>query len=192
MNRIFLVILATFASPLAAFPQPAPSGNLSPTIPSAPSNPNAASLLKTLRFDWNQLRAAMDLGASPLTAIRRILLPQIRPGIVTAVIFLFIPMLGEYLTPQIVGGTHPVVYPADGSHAGFYDEALYLGSSGSQGVGCDDTRNAGLIVHPYVVTIPSDPAAARAATLPARASAGLECSPASPPAPTGSNGPPSR
>ena len=64
---------------------------------------------------------------------------------------------------QIVGGTHPVVYPADGSHAGFYDEALYLGSSGSQGVGCDDTRNAGLIVHPFVVTIPSDPAAARAA-----------------------------
>ena len=57
------------------------------------------------RFDWDQLRAAMDLGASPLTAIRRILLPQIRPGIVTAVIFVFIPMLGEYLTPQIVGGT---------------------------------------------------------------------------------------
>jgi ABC-type spermidine/putrescine transport system permease subunit I len=61
------------------------------------------------RFDWNQLRAAMDLGASPLTAIRRILLPQIRPGIVTAVIFLFIPMLGEYLTPQIVGGTQGVM-----------------------------------------------------------------------------------
>ncbi len=64
---------------------------------------------------------------------------------------------------QIVGGTHPVVYPADGSHAGFYDQALYLGSSGSQGVGCDDTRGADLVVNPAVVTIPSDPAAARAA-----------------------------
>ena len=64
---------------------------------------------------------------------------------------------------QIMGGTHPVVYPADGSHAGFYDQALYLGSSGSQGVGCDDTRGADLVVHPAVVTIPSDPAAARAA-----------------------------
>jgi len=57
------------------------------------------------RFDWDQLRAARDLGATPLGAIRRILVPQIRPGIVTAVIFVFIPILGEYLTPQIVGGT---------------------------------------------------------------------------------------
>jgi len=61
------------------------------------------------RFDWNQLRAAMDLGASPLTAIFRILVPQIRPGIITAVIFVFIPILGEYLTPQIVGGTGGVM-----------------------------------------------------------------------------------
>jgi spermidine/putrescine transport system permease protein len=55
-------------------------------------------------FDWDQLRAARDLGATPLGAIRRILIPQVRPGIVTAVIFVFIPILGEYLTPQIVGG----------------------------------------------------------------------------------------
>jgi spermidine/putrescine transport system permease protein len=57
------------------------------------------------RFDWDQLRAARDLGATPLGAIGRILVPQIRPGLVTAVIFVFIPILGEYLTPQIVGGT---------------------------------------------------------------------------------------
>ena len=61
------------------------------------------------RFDWDQLRAAMDLGATPLGAIRRILIPQIRPGLVTAVIFVFIPILGEYLTPQIVGGTGGVM-----------------------------------------------------------------------------------
>jgi spermidine/putrescine transport system permease protein len=61
------------------------------------------------RFDWTQLRAAMDLGASPLTAIRRIMLPQIRPGLTTAVIFVFIPILGEYLTPQLVGGTKGVM-----------------------------------------------------------------------------------
>ena len=61
---------------------------------------------------------------------------------------------------EIVGGTHPVVYPASGSHAGFFDQALYLGASGSQGVGCDDTRDAGLVIHPAVVTIPSDRAAA--------------------------------
>lgn len=61
------------------------------------------------RFQWEQLRAAMDLGASPLVAIRRVLVPQIRPGIVTAIIFVFIPILGEYLTPQIVGGTGGVM-----------------------------------------------------------------------------------
>ncbi len=61
------------------------------------------------RFDWNQFRAAMDLGATPATAVRRILLPQIRPGLTTAVIFVFIPILGEYLTPQLVGGARGVM-----------------------------------------------------------------------------------
>jgi ABC-type spermidine/putrescine transport system permease subunit I len=75
------------------------------------------------RFDWDQLRAAMDLGASPLTAIRRILLPQIRPGIVTAVIFVFIPVLGEYLTPQIVGGTGGVMI--GNLIVNFFQEAQY-------------------------------------------------------------------
>jgi ABC-type spermidine/putrescine transport system permease subunit I len=61
------------------------------------------------RFDWDQFKAAMDLGATPLTAMRRILLPQIKPGLTTAVIFVFIPILGEYLAPQLVGGTRGVM-----------------------------------------------------------------------------------
>jgi spermidine/putrescine transport system permease protein len=61
------------------------------------------------RFDWEQFKAAMDLGASPLVAIRKIMLPQIKPGITTAVIFVFIPILGEYLTPQLVGGARGVM-----------------------------------------------------------------------------------
>jgi spermidine/putrescine transport system permease protein len=61
------------------------------------------------RFDWEQFKAAMDLGARPRTAITRILLPQIRPGITTAVIFVFIPILGEYLAPQLVGGQRGVM-----------------------------------------------------------------------------------
>lgn len=61
------------------------------------------------RFDWNQLKAAMDLGAPPRTAVTRIMLPQMKPGIVTAVIFVFIPVLGEYLTPQLVGGARGVM-----------------------------------------------------------------------------------
>jgi spermidine/putrescine transport system permease protein len=70
----------------------------------------ALTLYATLeRFDWEQLRAAMDLGASPRTALTRVMLPQIRPGVTTAVIFVFIPVLGEYLTPQLVGGTRGVM-----------------------------------------------------------------------------------
>ncbi len=62
-----------------------------------------------------------------------------------------------------VDGTHPVVHPASGSHANFYGEALYLGSSAEQGVGCDDTRAPTFDVRPAVHTIPSDPAEARRA-----------------------------
>lgn len=61
------------------------------------------------RFDWHQLRAAMDLGATPRVALTRVLLPQIKPGLTTAVIFVFIPVLGEYLTPQLVGGINGVM-----------------------------------------------------------------------------------
>jgi ABC-type spermidine/putrescine transport system permease subunit I len=56
------------------------------------------------RFDFTQLTAAQDLGASPARAFRHILLPQIRPGLITAFIFVFIPILGEFLTPSMVGG----------------------------------------------------------------------------------------
>jgi spermidine/putrescine transport system permease protein len=47
---------------------------------------------------------AQDLGAHPVQAFRHILMPQIRPGIITACIFVFIPILGEFLTPAMVGG----------------------------------------------------------------------------------------
>ena len=62
---------------------------------------------------------------------------------------------------ELEDGTHPVLYPANGSHAGFYSSALFLGASGSQGVGCDDTRAPLSEIRPEVQTIPSDPSAAR-------------------------------
>jgi hypothetical protein len=63
---------------------------------------------------------------------------------------------------ELVGGTHPVVYPAAGSHANFFDEGLFLGSSAEQGVGCDNTTGPHRDLRPVVDTIPSDPNAARA------------------------------
>ena len=64
---------------------------------------------------------------------------------------------------DVVDGTHPVVYPAAGSHANFYESALHVGSSAEQGVGCDDTSGPSIDVRPTVRTIPSDPAEAKAA-----------------------------
>ncbi len=64
---------------------------------------------------------------------------------------------------DIVGGTHPVVFVADGSHANFFDSALFVGRSAEEGVGCDDTRGPHVTVLPVVDTIPTAPAAARAA-----------------------------
>ena len=63
---------------------------------------------------------------------------------------------------HLVDGTHPVVYPAAGSHANFYGDGLFLGSSAEQGVGCDNTNGPHDDLRPAVATIPSDPAAAAA------------------------------
>ena len=64
---------------------------------------------------------------------------------------------------ELVDGTHPVVYPAAGSHANFYEDALFLGRSAEQGVGCDDTTGPSITLRPDVRTIPGDAAAAQAA-----------------------------
>ena len=58
----------------------------------------------------------------------------------------------------IVDGTHPVVYPAAGSHANYYGSALYLGRSAAQGVGCDDTVGPSNQIRPAVAFVPSSPA----------------------------------
>lgn len=57
------------------------------------------------KFDFNQINAAMDLGATPWRAFVEIMLPQTKQGVITAFLFIFIPMLGEYITPKLVGGT---------------------------------------------------------------------------------------
>ena len=64
---------------------------------------------------------------------------------------------------ELVDGTHPVVYPAAGSHANKFTSALYIGSSADAGVGCDDTRGPHVQILPVVQTIPSNPQAAASA-----------------------------
>lgn len=57
------------------------------------------------KFDFTILEAARDLGASKRQSMMKIFIPNIKPGIVTAVLFTFIPALGSYAIPQLVGGT---------------------------------------------------------------------------------------
>jgi spermidine/putrescine transport system permease protein len=61
-------------------------------------------------IDRRLLEAAMDLGATRLQAFRKISLPIIAPGIVAAFLFVFIPSIGEYITPTLVGGTQGTMY----------------------------------------------------------------------------------
>lgn len=56
------------------------------------------------RIDPNLLEAAADLGESPLWALWRVLAPLSRPGIVAGSVLVFIPSLGSYLTPDLLGG----------------------------------------------------------------------------------------
>ena len=56
------------------------------------------------KFDFSLLEAARDLGANKLISMVKILLPNIRGGIFTAVLFTFIPIFGAYAVPLLVGG----------------------------------------------------------------------------------------
>ena len=56
------------------------------------------------RFDMRLLEAAHDLYAGRLQALRRVVLPVIRPGIVAGGILVFVPSLGAYVTPRLLGG----------------------------------------------------------------------------------------
>jgi len=55
------------------------------------------------KFDFTLLEAARDLGASKLQAIVKVLLPNVKAGIVTAVFFTFIPLLGSFVVQQLIG-----------------------------------------------------------------------------------------
>jgi spermidine/putrescine transport system permease protein len=61
-------------------------------------------------LDRRLLEAATDLGASRLQAFRRVTLPLSLPGIMAAFLFVFIPTLGEFVTPSLVGGPSGYMY----------------------------------------------------------------------------------
>jgi spermidine/putrescine transport system permease protein len=56
------------------------------------------------RFDMRLLEAGYDLYASRWQVLRRVILPIVKPGIVAGSILVFVPSLGAYVTPRVLGG----------------------------------------------------------------------------------------
>lgn len=59
------------------------------------------------RMDWQLVEAARDLYASGWSAFRKVTLPLSMPGVVAGSVLVFIPALGAYVTPAILGGGRP-------------------------------------------------------------------------------------
>jgi spermidine/putrescine transport system permease protein len=62
------------------------------------------------RIDRAHLEAAADLGAGPWTRFGRITVPLSLPGALATFFMVFIPTVGEYVTPSLVGGTDGLMY----------------------------------------------------------------------------------
>jgi spermidine/putrescine transport system permease protein len=61
------------------------------------------------RLDPSLTEAAADLGARPLKTVFSVIVPLSRPGIIAGSILVFIPCLGAYLTPDLLGGGRTVL-----------------------------------------------------------------------------------
>ncbi len=61
------------------------------------------------RLDKSLLEAAADLGARPWTTLTRVVIPLCGSGLRAAALLVFIPCLGAYLTPDLLGGSKTVM-----------------------------------------------------------------------------------
>jgi spermidine/putrescine transport system permease protein len=57
------------------------------------------------KIDRSLLEASQDLGETKFTTFFRVTLPLSVPGVVAAVLIVFIPTIGDYVTPELVGGS---------------------------------------------------------------------------------------
>lgn len=56
------------------------------------------------KMDPTQMEAALDLGETPIGAFRRVILPQLRPALASGLLLVVVPVLGEYVIPDLLGG----------------------------------------------------------------------------------------
>lgn len=62
------------------------------------------------RIDDNLLRASADLGATPASTFRRVVLPLSGPGLAGATLTVFVLAIGSYVTPRLVGGPSGIMF----------------------------------------------------------------------------------
>lgn len=56
------------------------------------------------KLDWRLVQASLDLGAGPIRTFLRIVLPLTAPGVVGGAVIVFIPALGNFIVPAVLGG----------------------------------------------------------------------------------------
>ena len=64
-----------------------------------------------IQLSPNYARAAADLGASAFATFRHVILPLTLPGVVTGAFLTFVLCIGDYITPQILGGNTELTLP---------------------------------------------------------------------------------
>jgi len=62
------------------------------------------------KFDFDLIEAARDLGANSWSILYRILIPLTWQGIMTGFIFVFVPSLGEFVIPELLGGAKTMFF----------------------------------------------------------------------------------
>ena len=62
------------------------------------------------KLDFKLVEGAYDLYASSWQCFRRIIVPLVRPGLIAGSILVFIPCLGAYVTPRILGGGNQLMF----------------------------------------------------------------------------------
>lgn len=62
-----------------------------------------------MRVDYSLIEAASDLGAKPVTTLFQVLIPLTRAGIIAGSMLVFIPAVGEFVIPELLGGPDTVL-----------------------------------------------------------------------------------
>ena len=77
-------------------------------MPGRPS-PSCRSIVSLEKVDRTLLEAATDLGDGPVRRFLRVTLPLTVPGVISALLIVMIPTVGDFVTPRLVGGKDGVM-----------------------------------------------------------------------------------